>query len=402
MIARDMLRFTFGALGGNRARTALILTAMAIGVASVVILTSLGEGARRFVVGEFASLGTDLLIIMPGRSETAGAAPALIVGATPRDLTVDDAAALTRSALIRRVAPLMIGAASASWREREREIAVLGSTAELLAVRHWTMSQGRFLPPGDPDRAAPVCVIGAKVRNELFGAHPALGEWMRLGDRRCQVIGVLATEGRSIGMDVEDQVIIPVASAQIMFNSPALFRIMAQASSREAVPRARQFVLDTVRDRHQGEEDITVVTQDAVLATFDNILQALTLTVAGIAAISLAVAGILIMNVMLIAVAQRTAEIGLLKAVGASGRQIVLLFMTEAAMLSLAGALIGLLVGAAGSRTIGYLYPALPVGAPLWSVATALIVALLTGLVFGAMPARRAARLDPVQALSRR
>ncbi len=402
MITRDILRFTFGALGGNRVRTALILTAMAIGVASVVILTSLGDGARRFVVGEFASLGTDLLIIIPGRSETAGAAPALIVGATPRDLTIDDASALTRSSLIRRVAPITIGAARASWHEREREIAVLGSTAELLKVRHWTMSQGRFLPPDDADRAAPICVIGAKVRQELFGANPALGEWMRLGDRRCQVIGVLATEGRSIGMDVEDQVIIPVASAQILFNSPALFRIMAQASSREAVPKARQFVLDTIRDRHQGEEDITVVTQDAVLATFDKILQALTLTVAGIAAISLAVAGILIMNVMLIAIAQRTAEIGLLKAVGATGQQIIILFMTEAAMLSLSGALVGLVIGEAGSRTIGYLYPSLPVGAPLWSVVTALIVALLTGLLFGAMPARRAARLDPIQALSRR
>lgn len=402
MFARDILRFTVRALGGSRLRSALILLAMAIGVASVVILTSLGEGARRFVVGEFASLGTHLLIVLPGRSDTAGGAPSMIVGATPRDLTIDDAYALTRSSLVRRVAPITIGSAAASWREREREVPVLGSTADLLDVRHWTMSQGRFLPPGDPDLSNAVCVVGAKVRRELFGAAPALGEWLRLGDRRCQVIGILATEGRSIGMDVEDQVIVPVAFAQQLFNSPSLFRILVEASSRDVVTKAQQFVIDTLRERHQGEEDVTVVTQDAVLATFDRILQALTLTVAGIAAISLAVAGILIMNVMLIAVAQRTTEIGLMKAIGASGAQIVTLFLTEAAALSLVGALVGLGIGVTGSRMIGYLYPALPVGAPWWSIVTALLVALLTGVLFGAMPARRAARLDPIQALSRR
>jgi putative ABC transport system permease protein len=181
-----------------------------------------------------------------------------------------------------------------------------------------------------------------------------------------------------------------------------LFRILVEASSRERITRARDFIIATITKRHQGEEDVTVVTQDAVLATFDRIFQALTLTVAGIAGISLGVAGILIMNIMLVSVAQRTTEIGLLKAIGASARHIVTLFLVEAALLSLFGALFGLAFGMLGAWAMGRIYPALPSGAPLWAIVTALGVALSTGVLFGILPARRAARLDPVTALSRR
>ena len=300
------------------------------------------------------------------------------------------------------MAPIVIGAANVSWSGRDREVPILGSSTELLELRHWQMSQGRFLPATEIDHATPVAVLGSKVRDELFGAQRALGEWVRIGDRRFRVIGVMATEGRSIGVDVEDVVIVPVASALSLFNSTSLFRILVEARNREAIPRALEFITNTLRDRHQGEEDVTVVTQDSVLATFDRIFQALTMTVAGIAAISLAVAGVLIMNVMLVSVAHRTAEIGLLKAIGASARQILFLFMTEAAMLSLLGAVIGLAVGWGGSLLIQMLYPAFPAQAPTWAVGMAIGVALTTGLLFGIMPARRAARLDPVQALSRR
>jgi len=201
---------------------------------------------------------------------------------------------------------------------------------------------------------------------------------------------------------VEEVVIVPVASAQLLFNSPSLFRILVEASSRDAIPVAKEFIRNTLKERHQGEEDVTVITQDAVLATFDRIFRALTLTVGGIAAISLAVAGILIMNIMLIAVSQRTGEIGLLKAIGASRGQILKLFLSEAALLALLGALIGLLAGRLGSWIVGRIYPKLPLGAPLWAIGAALLIAILTGLIFGVIPARRAARLDPVQALSRR
>jgi putative ABC transport system permease protein len=401
MKAADTATFALTALRGYRTRTLLMLLAMAIGVASVLILTSLGEAARRYVVGEFASLGTNLIIVLPGRSETAGGGM-MFFGDTARDLTLADAQAIERSARIRRIAPLSLGEAPLSARGLVREVPILGSTQSLLEVRHWEMAAGNFLPAGDPDLANPVCVLGTKVKQELFGNDNALGEWVRLGDRRFRVIGVLASEGRSIGVDVQEIVIIPVASAQMLFNTSSLFRILVEAMSRESIAPAIEHIKTTIRDRHQGEEDVTVVTQDAVLATFDKILQALTLTVAGIAAISLGVAGILIMNVMLIAVSQRTAEIGLLKALGAPRRQIVMLILAEAALLSALGAGAGLITGELGSQFIGYLYPVLPMGAPWWAFLGAVGVALGTGILFAVLPARRAAQLDPVQALSRR
>ncbi|MGD9341611.1 MAG: ABC transporter permease, partial [Chromatiales bacterium] len=388
MRALDATGFAFQSLRRTPARSGLMLLAMGIGVAAVMVLTALGEGARRYVTGEFSSLGTNLVIVIPGRSETTGASPALFAGETPRDLTVADAAALTRSALVSRVAPIMVGSAAASYGSRTREVSVIGSTADMLEVRHWKLAAGGFLPRGDWGRGATVCVIGEKIRSELFGAGPAVGQWLRIGDWRFRVIGVLASEGRSIGVDVQELVVIPVASAEALFNSQALFRVLVEARSREAMPRVTQWVLDTLRERHQGEEDVTVITQDAVLATFDRIFQALTMTLGGIAAISLGVAGILIMNVMLVAVSQRTAEIGLLKALGADRRQIILLFLVEAVLLSVLGAVVGMLAGAAGSWGIGRIYPALDVVAPGWAIGAAAAVAIITGLVFGIMPAR--------------
>ncbi|MFQ5936907.1 MAG: ABC transporter permease [Acidiferrobacterales bacterium] len=399
--AVDVLRFVVAALRGYSVRTGLMLLAMGIGVAAVVVLTSLGEGARRFVVGEFASLGTHLLIVLPGRSETTGGPPPLL-GETPRDLTIDDAVALERLRAVRRVAPIVVGSAAVSWGRRDRESIIVGSTDEFLAVRHLAMGQGRFLPPADPRKGAAICVLGAKIRAELFGPNKALGQWVRIGDRRFRVIGVLASEGRTIGIDIEEVVVIPVASALTLLNTASLFRVLVEARTREAIADARTGITEIIRARHEGEDDITIVTQDAVLATFDRILRALTLTVAGIAAISLAVAGILIMNVMLVAVSQRRAEIGLLKALGASSLGIQRLFVAEAGVLSLLGALLGFAAGEAGSWFIGRLYPVLPVGTPWWAVVAALTVALMTGLAFSVLPARRAARLDPVQALSRR
>jgi putative ABC transport system permease protein len=398
----DIIVFGWQALKGYHTRTLLMLLAMAIGVASVLMLTALGEGARQYVRGEFASLGTNLVIVFPGRSETAGAGFGSMMGVTPRDLTLDDARALTRNPDVSRIAPINVGAAEISWQNRKREITVMGSTSDILKIRHWKMSQGSFLPDHDWDRAAPVCVIGKKVRDEIFGAHNAMGQWIRLGEYRYRVIGILASEGRSIGVDVEELVIIPVSSAQALFNVPSLFRILIEVKTRNAIEGVIQFTKSTLRQRHQGEEDVTVITQDAVLETFDRILGALTYAVGGIAAISLAVAGILIMNVMLVAVSQRTSEIGLLKALGASRRQIVRLILSEALLLSAMGGIIGLLIGQAGSWGIREALPDLEAYPPMWATLASFLVAIITGAVFSLLPARRAAKLDAVMALSRR
>ena len=399
MRLNDVVQFAFHAMQGYRTRTALMLLAMAIGVASVVLLTSLGEGARIYVSQQFSSLGSNLLIVLPGRSETTGAAIPMM-GETPRDLTLQDVLALQKNRHVKRVAPIVVGAAPVSYRQLEREVMILGSTASLYEVRQLSLSRGQFLPELELTRASPVCVLGFTLYRELFGTQTSLGQWVRVSDYRCRVIGVLDEEGMSLGMDMGDVLIMPVASAQSLFNVTSMFRVLVEARSGEAMDRAQQHIFNTIRARHDGEDDITVLSQDALLSTFDRIFSALTYSLGGIAAISLLVAGIMIMNVMLVAVTQRTSEIGLLKALGAPRKQIIMLFLTESAFLSIVGALLGLIAGFSGNWILQLYFPEFPFQAPAWALWSAVAVAVGTGLLFGLLPARRAADLDPVLALS--
>lgn len=324
----DLIISTFKSFRGHKIRTLLIIIAVAIGVAAVIVLTSLGEGARRYVQNEFATLGTELLIIFPGRSETSGAGA--LLSTTTRDLTLNDARAIQQQTRVRRMAPIVVGAAAAGWKSRQRDITVLGTNHDLLSIRHWQLQRGQFLPEMELHRSLPVCVIGVKLKQELFDNQSALGEWLRLDNYRCRIIGIMATEGRSIGMDVDELVIVPVAFAQQIFNASSLFRIVAENPKPASIEKTKDDILDVIRHQHQGEDDVTVISQDAVLQTFNKIFNILTMAVAGIAAISLLVAGILIMNVILVSVYQRTAEIGLLKAIGASPHIILSLFIARA------------------------------------------------------------------------
>lgn len=399
---RDLIQLSLDSALRARMRSIMLLLAMTIGVAAVIALTSLGEGARRYVAGEFQSLGTRLVVVIPGRSETGGVAPGLLAGETPRDLTLSDALAVQRLPGVERVAPLVIGSAPISAGALEREAPVMGSSADLLPVHGFRLARGQFLPPGELSRDTAVAVIGDNIARELFPGRDVIGRNIRIGDRRFRVIGILGDQGRMIGMDSQELVIIPVSAAQALFNSESLFRLLIQARTRDDMYRVRAATIEAIKLRHQGEEDVTVITQDALLATFDRIFTALTLTLAGIASISLAVAGVLIMNVMLVSVSQRTAEVGLLKAIGATRLQITALFLTEAILLSVAGAIAGLLVGLGVDWIVGKIYPALPLSPPVWAVVLAIVVAILSGVIFGLMPARRAARLDPVAALAGR
>ncbi len=399
MTLADLLAYAGGAVRGHRVRTGLTLLGVAIGVAAVIILTALGEGAQRYVTAQFESLGSTLLGIVPGKTETTGAVA--FMSTSTKALTLGDAEAVGRIAQVTRVAPLAMGSETVSAGDRRRQVAVIGTTSEFADVHRLRLGSGRFLPPGDARRGVAVAVLGATVARELFGAGEPLGKVVRIGDMRARVVGVLAPQGTQLGLNLDEAALIPVARAMRLFNRRSLFRILADVQAHADLAVVRAHVLAVMVERH-GEEDVTIISQDAVRSSFGGILQALTLAVAAIAAVSLGVAGIGIMNVMLVSVAERTAEVGLLRAVGAGRGQIAGVFVAEAVLLSLAGGVLGLVVGVAGVSVLVGLYPALPARPPLWAVASALAVALLVGMVFGLVPARRAARLDPVAALGRR
>lgn len=398
----DTFRFARDAVTGTPLRTGLLLLAMSIGVAAIVILTALGDGARRYVVGQFSAIGSNLVIVLPGRSETRGFNPANLVTSTPRDLTVEDAAALLRVPGVQRISPILIGTTEINAAGKLRETMMVGTNHEFVKVRQLQMGLGRFLSDDHLGHGSAEVVLGAEIRREIFGTENPLGKTVRIGDRRLRVVGVLAEGGQGMGMTTDDLLVVPVSMAQAMLNTNTLFRILVEARSREQIQEVKAGVLKMITQRHEGEEDITVITQDAVLETFDKILGVLTLGVSGIAAISLAVAGILVMNVMLVSVTQRTAEIGLLKALGATSKTVRQLFMVEALLMSLVGGLLGLLLGYVGAALLRQLYPAFPAYPPLWAVLAGLGTAVASGLIFGIMPAKRAAALDPLQALTKR
>jgi putative ABC transport system permease protein len=399
MSPADTFRFALTALAGHRLRTGLSLLGVAIGVAAVVVLTALGEGARTYVIDQFATLGTNLLVVIPGKTETTGATPGW--GGVPHDLTLDDAIALQRALpALDRLAPLSMGNETVASQARSRQIPVIGSTDDMLTVRDLHMAAGQFLPPGPMDRGEPVVVLGRTTARELFPGINPLGEILRIGDWRMRVIGVLGPRGVHLGMDMDDIVIVPVATGMQMFNRTSLYRILLKARTHADTDRLKHDAITLLTQRHR-EEDVTIITQESVISTFSDILRALTLGLAGIASISLLVAGVGIMNVMLVSVAERTGEIGLLKAVGAKSGQILACFLAEAATLATAGGLLGLAAGWAAVAVLVRIYPALPARSPLWAVAAALGVSVVVGLLFGFLPARRATHLDPVAALAR-
>jgi putative ABC transport system permease protein len=397
---RDLVVFALRALRGHRLRTALSLLGVAIGVAAVVTLTALGEGARRYVLGQFAAVGTNMVIVLPGKTETAGAMPGF--GGVPHDLTLDDALAVARGVReVDKLAPMVVGTETVAYEERRRQVALFGSTHEALEVRRLGIAQGRFLPPLAWDRGAPIAVLGSNTARELFPAADPVGQVVRVGDWRMRVIGVLEPRGQQLGVDMDDVVIVPVATAMKMLNRSGLFRLVIQVRSYADLQHTKQAVIRLLSERH-GEEDVTVITQDAVVSAFSSILGALTMALGGIAAVSLAVAGVGIMNVMLVSVSERTREVGLLKALGAGRGQILAAFLAEAILISSAGGLLGLALGWAAVRVLVAVYPALPASPPLWAVLAAFSLSVAVGGVFGVLPARRATRLDPVAALAGR
>ena len=398
MRTNDLIGLAMESLRLHKVRTLLTLTGIVIGVTAVLILTALGDAAKGYVVREFAGIGTNLVIVLPGKVETSGTSPTF--GGSVRDLTIEDAEALKRRVSAgREVAPLSLGSAPFEYGGRTRTVRIIGTTAEYAELRNLTVAAGQFLPAGDPRQGDRVAVIGQVLQREVFQGENPLGKSVRIGDSRFRVIGLLAPKGETMGMNLDDIAIIPVATGLRMFNQSSLFRIMVQATDPSSIPAALKQTKEVLVERHDDEEDFTLITQDAMLKTFGRIIDSLTVALAGIAAISLAVAGIGIMNVMLVSVSERTTEVGLLKALGARRRQILSVFMVEALSLSVIGASIGIVLGMTIILVAAGVFPNFPIRPnPVW-IGVVILLSLLAGTGFGILPARRAARLQAADAI---
>jgi putative ABC transport system permease protein len=398
----DLLRFTLLALRRQRFRSTMLLTAVGLGVGAVVVLTALGEGARGYVLGEFAYLGKDTVIMIPGRKETTGGMPPM-TGIAANAITLEEMEVLQRSVPgVTSLAPMVIGNGPVSYKSRERDSMVIGTTGALFPLRQMEVSQGTVLPDLPLGEGKQVAVIGQKLKEALFDNGRAVGQWIRLRDYRFRVIGVLAGSADSFGADLSEAIFIPVASAQSVFNVHGLFRVMLKVKENYQVDAVKSAIAKQMQALHGGEQDVTIISPDAMLSTFDGILQVMTLGVAGIGAISLVVSGILVMNVTLMSVKQRTAEIGLLKAIGAPAAQVRTLFLTEAALIAAAGAVIGMLVGQLVVVVGRQLYPSVPFVTPGWALWASLALAIGTALLFAWLPAQQAANMEPVDALGKK
>jgi putative ABC transport system permease protein len=398
MRVEDTFRFAATALLKQPRRAGLSLLGVAIGVVAVLIMTALGEGARRYVAEQFESLGTDIIIVVPGKTETTGMMPGFV--GIPNDLTMNDAKALLRripEAI--RIAPISLGNDTVSHQNKSRQVVILGSTNEFFDLRGIPIALGNPLPIGEIDRGANIVVLGANTAKELFAEENPVGKLVRVGEWRMRVIGVMGPRGTHLGQNLDEVAIVPAATGLRMFDRTSLFRIMIQLRPHSNIAAVKRKIDAVILDRHD-EVDVTAMTPDSVIGSLSSILDTLTLVLVGIAAISLGVAGIGIMNVMLVAVSERRSEIGLLKAIGGTQHQVLLIFLMESLLISLTGGVVGLGIGFASIDLLTLTYPAVPAAVPFWAVIAVVGVSLFTGVLFGVLPARRAMRLDPIVALS--
>ncbi|AKU10451.1 putative ABC transporter protein [Azoarcus sp. CIB] len=396
MNVRDFMQLALRSLLAHRLRSFLTLLGIGVGIAAVILLTSIGEGLHRFVLNEFTQFGTNIIEVTPGRQGTRGGPPGL--PSTARPLTLDDALALERLPHITGVTPIVWGNSDVEGGGRVRRTSVYGVGPEMQRIFAMQVRIGRFLPPDDPNGARAFVVLGAKLKNELFGSANALGERLRIGGERYRVIGVMAEKGQFLGVDLDDTAYIPTSRALSLYNREGLMEI--NVTYEEAVPAT--LVAAGIRKvlvaRH-GQDDLTLTTQEDMLARLSNILDILTAAVGALGGISLLVGAVGIVTIMTIAVTERTNEIGLLVAIGARRATILRLFLAEAVTLAAIGGVLGLVAGAGAAQLVGLLVPALPVHTPWHFVVIAETLAVTIGLVAGVLPAIRAARLDAVEAL---
>jgi len=398
----ESVKMAVTTLAANRLRSSLTMLGMIIGNASVIAMVGVGQGAQKLAAEQFESLGPNVLFVAPGNAEARGTTTDL-----PKTLVLADAEAIaTQVPTVEAVAPQITSRQLVTYRNKSTFASILGTNPDFLPVRSFDVAQGRFLTALDLERNAQVVALGAELATDLFGSSDVIGQRIRIKNVSFQVVGVMEPKGSVLGTNYDEYAFAPattVANRIVGKTSPygiEVAFISVSAKDADRVDAAQFQITNLLRLRHQitGEDDFTVRSQQDVLQIVNTVTGALTIMLTAIAGISLLVGGIGIMNIMLVSVTERTQEIGLRKAIGASQEDILIQFMIEAIILSVAGGLVGTAIGVGGTLLVGVFTPLQTSVSPL-AIALATSVSGGIGLFFGVVPARQAAKLDPIVAL---
>lgn len=392
----DILHLSLRTITSYKLRSALTSLGLIIGIAAVIILTSMGRGLHSFVIAEFTQFGTNIIGVHPGKKTTFGISGATI--STVRPLSMADASSLSKLAGIVAVVPVVQGNARVETDDKQRSTNVIGVGDAVPQVWKIRPVLGRFLPSGEDANPRAFAVLGDKLAIELFGQISPLGKRVRIGADRYRVIGVMEKKGQMLGFDMDDTVYIPAAKALEMFDREGLMEINLLYGNNISVAAVQKSIKQLLIARH-GREDFNLITQNQMLESMNSILNILTMAVAALGGISLLVGSVGIITIMTIAVSERVPEIGLLRAMGAERKIIFKLFLFEALTLSAVGGLIGVLAGIGIVGSVSNLLPALPTELAWSYIVAAFAVSLLIGIISGVMPAIKAAHLNPLQAL---
>ena len=401
----EILVMAAESLWNNRLRTALTMLGVIIGIAAVIAITSIGQGIQKSTENQLQALGTNSINVLTGSARTGGINQG---GGSASTLTLEDAHAVAKAPAVKLVSAYLQRNRQVSYGSQNTSTTVIGTDVNYSPIRNTFPTEGRYFEQEDIDKAKSLVVLGSKVRSDLFGRSTAIGARIRIQGEQYQVIGVMESKGASGGFDQDDRVYIPLKnmSARIVGNNAlqgiSVNGFWVQALDESEIEAAQFQLTNLLRLRHKifppQPDDFRIVNQTDIVSAFTNIVGLLTLMVGAIAAISLIVGGIGIANIMLVSVVERTREIGVRKALGATQSAILNQFLTEAILVSGLGGVIGIGLGVAIAYTSATIFQ-FPFLVSIWSVVAGFGLSMIVGLVAGVIPARSAAKLDPIQAL---